>query len=288
MFTKYKVSCVIPTYNEAPRISYILSFLSVYKPVDEVVVVDDGSTDSTQEVVQRFIANLPSTTKAKFKLVNLDSNSGKGNAFKVGIEHATGDVIIMSDADIVKVTTQAFDVLLTNLSDKNRMVVLDNSYIRSFPLSIAGMTRLWSGQRAMFKQDLNKIDWSKTSGYKLESSLNQQYIQNNWKAVYAFAYCADSVLQFEKLGSNVGLKFYVAIAKEIFGSFSVMELLWHRINSPIKEIRFAYFTYLPKWARVLTSWITLSAETMYGMYLWIYINLHAVYARQGSNLQPTA
>ncbi|WP_457613316.1 glycosyltransferase family 2 protein [Methanocaldococcus sp.] len=93
-----KVSIVIPAYNEEKTIEKILKkIINVDLPLKkEIIVVNDGSTDKTEDIVKNFIKTHPN---ADIKLINKD-NGGKGSALKVGIKHSTGDIIIIQDADL--------------------------------------------------------------------------------------------------------------------------------------------------------------------------------------------
>lgn len=91
-----KLSIVIPCYNEKATISQIL------KEVDEVtlrgitkeiIIVDDHSTDGTRAI----LAKLP---KAKYRVLLQGENHGKGAALKLGLLAATGDVVVIQDADL--------------------------------------------------------------------------------------------------------------------------------------------------------------------------------------------
>lgn len=90
-----KLSIVIPVYNEEKTIEEMLSrVFSVSVPgwMTEVVVVDDASRDKTPEILERYAHRV--------KVARLDENSGKGSAVKKGLELATGDYIIIQDADL--------------------------------------------------------------------------------------------------------------------------------------------------------------------------------------------
>ena len=82
------VSLIIPAYNEADHLPHLLN--SVPSTVNEIIVVDDGSTDETPTIVQNNGA----------VLVKHPVNKGKGIAMVSGIKKATGDVIVFMDADL--------------------------------------------------------------------------------------------------------------------------------------------------------------------------------------------
>ncbi len=83
-----KVSLIIPAYNEAEHLPSLLS--SVPPPVNEVIIVDDGSTDKTADIAR---------TKGAVVLQHAQ-NQGKGIAMVSGIHKATGDVVVFMDADL--------------------------------------------------------------------------------------------------------------------------------------------------------------------------------------------
>ncbi len=85
---KYQVSVVIPTLNEAANLPYVLPCLP--DVVSEVIIIDGGSTDNTIEMAQEL---RPDTR------IMRQSGKGKGNALQEGFLAATGDIIVMMDAD---------------------------------------------------------------------------------------------------------------------------------------------------------------------------------------------
>ena len=88
-----KLSIIIPVFNEEKTVSEIIDAVTNVKipgVIKEIIVVDDGSTDKT---VSRIDKN-------KVKLIIHEKNKGKGAAVKTGIENATGDYIIIQDADL--------------------------------------------------------------------------------------------------------------------------------------------------------------------------------------------
>lgn len=86
------VTVIIPAYNEEKNIGEVLDRIPEF--VDEVIVVDDGSGDSTYSVAYERALRNP-----RIKALKLKKNSGKGAAMREGIKHANGDVVVFMDAD---------------------------------------------------------------------------------------------------------------------------------------------------------------------------------------------
>jgi dolichyl-phosphate beta-glucosyltransferase len=93
------LSVVIPAYNEADRLPPFLADVRGYlrrthRPDGEVIVVDDGSLDGLGDAVRRIAADWPQLT-----LLRHESNRGKGAALRTGILAASGEFILLADAD---------------------------------------------------------------------------------------------------------------------------------------------------------------------------------------------
>ena len=94
-----KVSIVIPVYNEE---RYVIEVLSKIKNLSygawqkEIIVINDGSTDKTENKLRKYLKVHPSS----FKLISLSQNYGKGEAVKQGFLASTGKIVIIHDSDL--------------------------------------------------------------------------------------------------------------------------------------------------------------------------------------------
>jgi len=90
------ISIVVPAYNEQETIETILKLLIEKVPhLREVIVVDDGSTDKTAEIVEKFSFNHPVV-----RCIRQMKNSGKTAALRTGFSQSTGDIVVVQDADL--------------------------------------------------------------------------------------------------------------------------------------------------------------------------------------------
>ena len=90
-----KLSIIIPCYNEQSTIKEIINKISSQTNIDkEIIVVDDYSQDKTREILQNDLKNDVN------KIILNDKNYGKGYSIKKGIEVASGDCILIQDADL--------------------------------------------------------------------------------------------------------------------------------------------------------------------------------------------
>jgi len=96
-----KLSIIIPAYNEGRTIHLILDKIKDAKLVNditkEIIIVNDCSTDNTEEAMENYIATNP---ELNIRYLKHPVNQGKGAALHTGITHATGEFLVIQDADL--------------------------------------------------------------------------------------------------------------------------------------------------------------------------------------------
>jgi len=145
-------SIVIPAYNESKRIpatlAAVISCIRIKGWSAEVVVVNDGSRDSTAEVVRDFAARAP-----EVRMIENPGNRGKGYSVRNGILHAFGEIVMFTDADLSAPIEEAqglFDAIAAGADiaigsrwlERQRQTVRQPFYRRFFGRCFNAVTRL--------------------------------------------------------------------------------------------------------------------------------------------------
>jgi glycosyltransferase involved in cell wall biosynthesis len=188
-----KLTCIICAYNEAPRIGGVLSVASVHPLLAEVIVVDDGSSDRTADIVRSF----PSV-----QLMSLPERRGKSGAFAEGVRAARHDFIMHLDADLKDLTAENITALAEPVLSRGYGMSIS---VRKNSLAIYRWLGLdfVSGERVMARQivasRLSDID--ELPPFGLEAYINARIIDERLGiAVVAF----DNVLNTRK-AAKIGL-----------------------------------------------------------------------------------
>jgi glycosyltransferase involved in cell wall biosynthesis len=124
-----KISIIVPAYNEAATITLILDKLVNLSLINnikkEVIIVNDCSTDNTESIILDF---LKANAQAEIVYVKHEKNAGKGAAIHTGIQRATGDYLIIQDADL-EYDPNEFNKLLKPVIDGYADVVYGSRFM---------------------------------------------------------------------------------------------------------------------------------------------------------------
>lgn len=101
--TAQRVSCIIPAYNEAPRIAAVLQTVVGHPLIDEVIVVDDGSSDGTAQTAWDV---------GGARVLVHGTNHGKSWAVATGLEAAQNGLVLLLDSDLLGLTQDDLTALI--------------------------------------------------------------------------------------------------------------------------------------------------------------------------------
>lgn len=133
MPTFRKLSIIVPVFNEEKTVDAILNKLNDLELIcqieKEIIIVNDCSKDNTEGKIKSFMAQYPSLA---IQYLKHDINQGKGAALHTGIKHATGDYLIVQDADL-EYDPAEFNLLIQPVVDGYADVVYGSRFMGGRP-----------------------------------------------------------------------------------------------------------------------------------------------------------
>jgi len=205
-----KVAAIVPALNEEKNIGRVLKVLIESKDLNEVIVVDDGSTDNTSGISREIGA----------KVIRLEKigGSGKANAMKEGIKNTDADIIVFFDADLTGLTNKhVSDLIKPVIEDRAVMAVgLRERYlgIGNFLVKIDPLLAI-AGERAMKRFVFENIPEEFLKGFTVETALNFYCKINNLPVAYIFLKGLNMVVKEKKWGFWKGFRNRVKMINEI-------------------------------------------------------------------------
>jgi glycosyltransferase involved in cell wall biosynthesis len=160
-----RLSIIVPVYNEAQTVARLIERVLAVELEDverEIIVVNDGSTDRSHDVLERIAAEQGDLVKVHHH----ERNRGKGAAIRTALEHVTGDIVITQDADL-EYDPEDYPRLLALFEDPAVQVVYGSRNLRRNPRS--SWTFYWGGRlvswvaNLLYGSDLT----DEATGYKL-------------------------------------------------------------------------------------------------------------------------
>lgn len=170
------MAAIIPAYNEAARIRQVLQVLHQVKQLEEIIVVDDGSSDATAQQ-----SRLEAEIDPRIRLIILPTNMGKGQAVFTGWQATRAPYLIMLDADLFGLVPQHIEDLYQPVLDGRADMTIGIFHGGYWQTDLSHWGTPWlSGQRCFRADLLKKISWDAAAGYGLETALTVAAQLNGW------------------------------------------------------------------------------------------------------------
>ena len=164
---KASISFVIPVYNEEKRLSFFftkiknINFFCKYHKINEIIFVDDGSSDKTNSIIKNYKNN-----SLKVKIINT-KHVGMMNAIFAGINQANSDYIITLEADVPVAIEEIFKII-TKYNNENYDILIGSRYKQFIPKDVPFVRKLVSKSFLFLYNFFYKIDVSDPQiGFKI-------------------------------------------------------------------------------------------------------------------------
>lgn len=205
-----RVAAIVPAFNEGPRIAAVTSVLSRCEFLDEILVVDDGSSDNTAQAARA----------TGVEVLSMPSNMGKGAAVARGIAATSSDIVLLMDADLVGLTRKHVEDLLDPVARGDADMSIGIFRGGRVFTDLAQMTTSFlSGQRAINRSLLEPDELADTK-YGLETILTQIANERSLRVKKVFLDDLTQVMKEEKMGlaegSRLRFKMYWHVIKQVF------------------------------------------------------------------------
>ena len=223
-----KATAIICVYNEADTIKDVVITASDYF-FDEVIVVNDGSTDKTDSILKE-IKDLHN-----FKYIVFPENKGKGSAMATGIENASSEIIVFIDADLSNLKEDHFHQLITPVFNKKADMVLGQPTETLINYSINPF-KSFTGQRALLKKDvLPLVDKMRHSRFGVETLINLYYQSEGKTVKYVMLSGLKHPTKFDKTSTSQAMKEFAKEGHQIaLTAFKNFDLITKAIKNSIK------------------------------------------------------
>ncbi len=211
-----KISCIIPAYNEAPRIGAVIDAVHGHHQLDEIIVIDDGSKDNTAEILQ---------FDHRIKFVTYSPNKGKTNAVLTGLEMAKNDLVMMLDSDLIGLTKEDITELITPVINDEADVTIS---LRGNSLDIYKKLKIdiFSGERVFDKKLIldYKEELSKLKGFGLETFMNSVITKKKLRIKVVGWPKVSHARKQEKIGKFKGLVAELRMTAHVLKTVNVITL----------------------------------------------------------------
>jgi glycosyltransferase involved in cell wall biosynthesis len=201
-----RASAIIAAYNEQETIVDVIRAVEGHPLVDEIIVVDDGSTDATSERAR--------TTSAH--VITLEENQGKAGAMSAGVRAARNETILFLDADILGLTHEIITLTVTPvLTGKCGMFVAIRARRTYWMNRLLYFIPVLGGERALTKELWRMVPRTYRKGFQIEIALNYYTKKSGLKMSFGVMPGLSQVIKEKKRGFWLGLWQRIKMSSEV-------------------------------------------------------------------------
>lgn len=201
-----KVSAIIAAYNEQDTIANVIRAVEGHPLVDEIIVVDDGSKDTTSQRASETSA----------RVITLEQNQGKAGAMSAGVRAARNETILFLDADILGLTHEIITLTVTPvLTGKCGMFVAIRARRTYWMNRLLYFIPVLGGERALTKDLWRQVPRMYRKGFQIEIALNYYTKKSGRKMSFAVMPGLSQVIKEKKRGFWLGLAQRISMCAEV-------------------------------------------------------------------------
>ena len=199
----YSISTIVCVFNEERTIGNIVRALVESSNVDEVIVINDGSSDGTSKELKHFEQIL------KLEIVEFSENRGKGYAMAEGIQRAKGNIIVFIDSDLVNFNIKHVYQLVQTLLGGNADMVIGQPTINMVFHDKLNPLKPLSGERAVFRKDvIPLVHKMRVSRFGVETLINLYFKAQDKRTKYVNLWGLVHPLKLQKHSVDKSIKEY--------------------------------------------------------------------------------
>ena len=204
-----KITAIVCAYNEEKTIGNILDVLINSSVLNEIIVINDGSTDGTCSILHKYRRH------DHLKIIELPINMGKGYAMVEGIMNTNSGLLVFVDADLLNFNLKYIKQLIKPLLEGKADMVIGQP-TEDFADFHLNPFKPLAGERALFRQDiLPLLDKMKDSRFGVETLINMHYKANNMKTIYVSLQGLQHPTKLQKYPLTLSIQEYGSVAKQI-------------------------------------------------------------------------
>lgn len=236
MLSGKRITSIISVFNEEETVKNVIISLLNCELIDEIIVVNDGSTDGTSKILNQL------SESHQFRYMKFDKNKGKSYAMVAGVENSTGEIIVFADADIIGLNCEHIEKLIFPLvSNQADMVIGRRCPEKSPKVDITGPIDVWlGGERACYKKDiLPIINGMRKTKYGVEILLNLYYKSRNKKIKIVKLDRLIHLKKYEKYRLNTAALKYTKVSLQIINTAAINYfLIFNIVKNTFKNFNF--------------------------------------------------